>query len=408
MNYNTQLETRRLEQALRDNTSGKPRIFEYNTDDGNFQLVPAGGANHSPTQFGCVCRDVMTRDFGGADVLSDSVIRNMPVYDYRENTGDVIVHNPETDVPPERPSQTLHQRFGMPLGDAFTRTFGCDVNVASVRESDISGDSDSSGEGYAYTLENEGVVRILRGAQDALAKGDTSIAAFERDGAVPSGGTSNARYVVRFGGNGGVEVLERRGNAERRIPNVAIIPDGDGLCAVGSGLLESSALKDAHALLLGCGSMGGDIAMHLAMAGVGNITLVDPDRVEGSNLSRLRDAVIADVGRRKVDVLEERILGKNPSCKVVKVGEDITKEQARMSALLADTDVAVVSTDNRRSRILFSQALHKAGKPCVFARCSTRAESGDCFIFHPGEACYECLCGAIGVAADEVDDFSSA
>ena len=206
----------------------------------------------------------------------------------------------------------------------------------------------------------------------------------------------------------GVSVIEKTATGDWEVPTVEIIPDRSGMYALGTGLLESPSLKEARALLLGCGSMGSDLALHLAMAGVGKIILVDPDRVEASNLSRLRDAVIADVGRRKVDVLSERILGKNPSCEVVKVGEDITKDAARMDALLAGADVAVVSTDNRASRVLFAHALHAAGKPCIFSRCGVRAENGDCFISRPGEACYECLYGMLGGAHDEVDDWHAA
>ena len=250
-------------------------------------------------------------------------------------------------------------------------------------------------------------MRIGREA-DPLAKGSKDNVVFARKGEAASVSVGDARFVVLLDGIDGVSVVEKTTNGERTVPTVELIPDRSGMYTLGTGLLESPSLKDTSIMLLGCGSMGCDIAMHMAMAGVGKIILADPDRVEASNLSRLREAIIADVGRRKVDMLGERILGKNPSCEVVKVCEDIKKNARRMGTLLANSDVAVVSTDNRASRVLFAHALHAVGKPCIFTRCSTRAESGDCFISRPGEACYECLYGTMGVGDDEVDDWTAA
>ncbi len=418
MNNSTlQQETKRLEQALRENLAGNPHVLQYNPVNGQMDIVPVKNGQNPDAQFGLMNRAAMMQSFGGAGgsttcvaepIEAEVVDVNPPTTLYYDGNAGDFVETPtaRTDAASDN-DQVVIGQFGVLNGDSFLSEYGCDVSVASVSESALDIGNGDIAHGFAYTLGNEGVVRIVRAA-DPLAKGTKDNAVFARKGESAAVSAQDARYAVLLDGDGGVSVIEKTANGDRTVPTVAIIPDRSGLYALGTGLMESSALKDARALLLGCGSMGCDIAMHLAMAGVGKIILVDPDRVEASNLSRLRDAVIADVGRRKVDVLEERILGKNPSCKVVKVGEDITKDSDRMGALLSDTDVAVVSTDNRASRALFSKALYAAGKPCVFTRCSTRAESGDCFIAHPGQACYECLYKAIGVTSEEVDDFSSA
>ena len=417
MNNTMQQDTQRLEMALRENVSGKPQLLQYDTANGNMTLVPARNGQVAENQFGVLNRNAMTQDFGGAEdqatcvaepVDTDVMDACHTTYTYDCDTGDIAETTARRAVAPSTRGGVVEGQFGTLMGDFFTSTFGCDVTVAAIGESALEMADGDVGHGFGYTLENEGVVRIVRGEADPLAKGRRDEAVFVRGGESIIPEACNARYVVRLDGAGGATVVENAPGGERKVPNVSIIPDRSGMYALGTGLLESPSLMNACAMLLGCGSMGGDVAMHLAMAGVGKIILVDPDRVEASNLSRLRDAVIADVGRRKVDVLEERIHGKNPLCKVVAVGEDITRNPDRMGALLAETDVAVVSTDNRQSRLLFAQALKQAGKPCIFTRCSARAESGECFISRPGQACYECLYGMFSAGTDEVDDFSSA
>lgn len=400
MSYEMQRDTQRLEQALRENTSGEPQLLEYNTRDGNMSVIPANGNNLAHSQFGCLCHEAMTRDFGGNDAP--------PRYDYSEETGNVMEVLPPAESTPTYPAQQPGHQFGSLLGRSFTSTFGCDITVASLRGDDLIRSDAQSMRGYAYTLEGEGVVRIVRGDADVFAKGTADAAVFVWGDSASKPMPKDVRYVVSIDGNCNASVVENTATGERLIPTILVVPASLAQHSLGFGLIESPLLKDKRVLLLGCGSMGGDIAMHLAMAGVGGLVLVDPDRVEASNLSRLRDAVIADVGRLKVDVLAERIGGKNPCCRVTKVPKDITKANELMDELLADVDIAVVSTDNRISRILFANALQRANKPCIYTRCSTRAESGDCFISRPGEACYECLYGSVGSAPEEVDDFESA
>ena len=416
MNNTMEQEEQRLERALRENVAGKPQVLLYDHVTGNMSMVPVRKWQDSESQFGLLNRDAMTQDFGVVEepptVISGpaetgELETGAPTYSYDCATGDIIETPSARSTAPSTRGFVVEGQFGTLLGDSFTASFGCDVNVVSITESALEMGGGNAAQGFAYTLEDEGVARIVREA-DPLAKGSKDNAVFARKGEAASVLAGDARFVVLLDGAGGVSVVEKTAGGDRPVSSVEIIPDRSGLYALGTGLMESSSLKDSSVMLLGCGSMGCDIAMHMAMAGVGQIILADPDRVEASNLSRLREAIIADVGRRKVDMLEERILGKNPACKVVKVGEDITKDSARMDALLAAADVAVVSTDNRASRILFARALHAAGRPCVFTRCSTRAESGDCFISRPEEACYECLYGTLGAGADEVDDWAAA
>ena len=125
MGYEMQRDTQRLEQALRENTSGEPQLLEYNTQDGNMSVIPANGNAGANSQFGCVCREAMTREFGGSDAL--------PRYDYSEETGNVVEVLPPAESTPTASSEQPERQFGSLLGRSFTTTFGCDISDASLR-----------------------------------------------------------------------------------------------------------------------------------------------------------------------------------------------------------------------------------------------------------------------------------
>lgn len=77
-------------------------------------------------------------------------------------------------------------------------------------------------------------------------------------------------------------------------------------------------LAGAHVAVFGVGGVGGHVVEVLARSGVGEITLIDNDRVCLSNLNRQMVALMSTLDRYKVDVAEERIHDINPECVVHK------------------------------------------------------------------------------------------
>lgn len=78
-------------------------------------------------------------------------------------------------------------------------------------------------------------------------------------------------------------------------------------------------LRQAHVLVFGVGGVGSFVVESLARCGVGALTLVDGDVVVSSNLNRQIHATVETVGRKKVDVMRERILSVNPDCRVTPI-----------------------------------------------------------------------------------------
>lgn len=81
-------------------------------------------------------------------------------------------------------------------------------------------------------------------------------------------------------------------------------------------------------LILGCGGIGSHVAWNLTVLGVGNIILVDYDKIEVSNLNRQLLYDITDVKRLKTEVLKEKLQKINPLVKIHVVNERIDSEEA--------------------------------------------------------------------------------
>ena len=82
-------------------------------------------------------------------------------------------------------------------------------------------------------------------------------------------------------------------------------------------------LKNKSVLILGVGGVGGYVAEALSRSNIGTLILVDYDIVDLTNINRQIIALNSTIGRKKVDVLEERIKDINSSCKVIKIDEFI-------------------------------------------------------------------------------------
>ncbi len=75
-------------------------------------------------------------------------------------------------------------------------------------------------------------------------------------------------------------------------------------------------LKKANVIVFGVGGVGGYVAEGLARCGVGNIAVVDKDVVSLSNINRQIIALSSSVGRKKTELIKERIMDINPNCNV--------------------------------------------------------------------------------------------
>lgn len=77
-------------------------------------------------------------------------------------------------------------------------------------------------------------------------------------------------------------------------------------------------LRDSHVAVFGIGGVGGHAVEALVRSGIGEITIVDSDEIAESNINRQLIATTKTVGKKKVDVMEERLLEINPEVRIHK------------------------------------------------------------------------------------------
>lgn len=86
-------------------------------------------------------------------------------------------------------------------------------------------------------------------------------------------------------------------------------------------------LNKANVLVVGLGGVGSFAAEFLARAGVGNMTIVDGDTVDITNINRQLPALHSTVGKHKVEIVGERLLDINPKLALIKINEFLNPER---------------------------------------------------------------------------------
>lgn len=131
----------------------------------------------------------------------------------------------------------------------------------------------------------------------------------------------------------------------------------------GFGAEAQARLAQARVLIVGAGALGVPTALYLVGAGVGQLTLVDGDRIAETNLHRQLLYTPADLGRLKVEVMAERLRAQNPDVRIDTVAEPLTPTNA--DALIAAHALACDGTDTFAARYLLNDRCVRLGLPLV-------------------------------------------
>jgi molybdopterin/thiamine biosynthesis adenylyltransferase len=116
-------------------------------------------------------------------------------------------------------------------------------------------------------------------------------------------------------------------------------------------------------LVIGAGGTGSATVQQLAYLGALDLTIVDPDNVDETNLNRLIGAGPADVGAPKVEVARRMARLINPEARVDAIVRDIVDEEA--TAIVADFDFVFLCTDSHASRAVAGQAAYQFLVPTI-------------------------------------------
>ena len=123
-------------------------------------------------------------------------------------------------------------------------------------------------------------------------------------------------------------------------------------------------LAKARVAVFGIGGVGGYTVEALARAGVGHITVVDADAVSESNINRQIIATKTTVGRRKVDVIEERIHEISLDIEVEKL-DVFFENDTKCKIDFTKYHYIVDAIDSVSSKILLAECARDAGVPII-------------------------------------------
>lgn len=175
------------------------------------------------------------------------------------------------------------------------------------------------------------------------------------------------------------------------------------------GIEGQQRLGASHALVIGAGGLGSPVALYLATAGVGTITIVDGDTVDLTNLQRQIAHNLSRVGEPKARSAAQTMLAINPDVRVHALHE--RADAARLALLIADADVVIDCSDNFATRHAVNAACVAHGKPLVSGAAigfdgqlsvyDTRDAAHPCYacLFPPDAVFEEVRCATMGVFA---------
>ncbi len=136
-------------------------------------------------------------------------------------------------------------------------------------------------------------------------------------------------------------------------------------------------LAAARVLVAGAGGLGCAVLQYLCAAGVGRIEVLDPDRVELSNLHRQPLYRMGDVGAPKAPVAAASLAALNPEVSIEAAVERLTPANA--ARWCARADVVVDAADSLALTYTLSDECRRQGKPLISA--SVVGQSGYAGVF---------------------------
>lgn len=175
------------------------------------------------------------------------------------------------------------------------------------------------------------------------------------------------------------------------------------------GIEGQERIRNGRVLQIGAGGLGSAAAMYMAAAGIGSLTLVDPDRVDLTNLQRQIAHRTASVGSPKVASVQTTLHELNPHTHVKPLAQHADAQL--LNALVPTADVVLDCTDNFATRhtinascvqhrvpLVSGAALQWDGQLSVF---DSRNAASPCYAcaFAANAAVGEVACATMGVFA---------
>lgn len=236
---------------------------------------------------------------------------------------------------------------------------------------------------YGRARTAEGLIQILACRADEGA-------AFEEVGTIRLGfdhASGGVRVVL---GSQDLTIVFR---ADLPLPSTVTIVDvASEMASRGLGLVPDGGLREKTILLVGAGSIGSQVGVLLAQAGVGRFHVIDHDSLDGANVAR-HSCDLTDLGRRKALAVAELLTRREASAwahdrDVRAIGEE------ELTSLIRESDLVVASTDSMPAQFTVNDGCILERTPGVFVGAYDEAAAGEVLVVRPGVG--PCLFCAVG------------
>jgi len=175
------------------------------------------------------------------------------------------------------------------------------------------------------------------------------------------------------------------------------------------GIEAQQRFLEAHVLVVGAGGLGAPACLYLAAAGVGTLSIVDPDEVDLTNLQRQIVHTTASVGSLKVHSAQATLAQINPE--VVVNALPVRADAAFLDEWVARASVVLDCSDNFATRHAINRACVTHRVPLVsgaalrfdgqISTFDARDPASPCYgcLFPPDQEFEEAACSTMGVFA---------
>ncbi len=153
------------------------------------------------------------------------------------------------------------------------------------------------------------------------------------------------------------------------------------------GWWEQEKLSAARVLVVGAGALGNEVLKNLVLLGVGEVHVIDFDRIQPSNLARSVLFRAADAGKSKAEVAATVASELNPDCRVRGIDGDVMTDVGL--GFVRQMDVVIGCVDNREARLWINRMCWKVRTPWIDGGIQEINGVVKVFVPHQGP-CYEC------------------
>ena len=126
---------------------------------------------------------------------------------------------------------------------------------------------------------------------------------------------------------------------------------------------SQQTLLRSSILIIGAGGLGSIASLYLTTSGIGQITIVDFDTIDESNLPRQILFKTDDLGQNKALITKQRLMAYNSDAVINSIDKKLSEDE--MNKLISQVAMVIDATDNLESRLMINKICYNLRKPLI-------------------------------------------